>query len=42
MQMRKVLVESNPGICQVDLGTHLGVEKATMVALLDRLEQAGY
>jgi DNA-binding MarR family transcriptional regulator len=36
-----VLAQSNPGICQVDLGTHLGVDKASMVALLDQLERAG-
>ncbi|MCC7462320.1 MAG: winged helix-turn-helix transcriptional regulator [Gammaproteobacteria bacterium] len=35
-----VLVHSNPGICQIDLGTHLGVDKASMVALLDQLEHA--
>ncbi len=36
-----VLVQSNPGIVQIELGTHLGVDKASMVALLDRLERAG-
>jgi len=36
-----VLAQSNPGICQIDLGTHLGVDKASMVALLDQLERAG-
>ena len=36
-----VLARSNPGICQIELGTHLGVDKASMVALLDRLETAG-
>jgi DNA-binding MarR family transcriptional regulator len=36
-----VLAQENPGIAQVDLGTHLGVDKASMVALLDRLERAG-
>lgn len=36
-----VLTEANPGICQIDLGTHLGIDKASMVALLDQLERAG-
>jgi DNA-binding MarR family transcriptional regulator len=36
-----VLAHENPGIAQVELGTHLGVDKASMVALLDRLERAG-
>lgn len=35
-----VLVRSNPGIAQIELGTHLGVDKASIVALLDRLERA--
>jgi DNA-binding MarR family transcriptional regulator len=35
-----VLVQCNPGIAQIELGTHLGVDKASMVALLDRLERA--
>jgi DNA-binding MarR family transcriptional regulator len=33
-----VLVQNNPGIAQIELGTHLGVDKASIVALLDRLE----
>lgn len=36
-----VLVGSNPGIVQIELGKHLGVDKASIVALLDRLERAG-
>jgi DNA-binding MarR family transcriptional regulator len=36
-----VLVTANPGIAQIELGTHLGIDKASIVALLDRLEQAG-
>lgn len=35
-----VLVRANPGIAQIELGTHLGVDKASIVALLDRLERA--
>ncbi len=36
-----VLVGANPGIAQIELGTHLGIDKASVVALLDRLEKAG-
>jgi DNA-binding MarR family transcriptional regulator len=36
-----VLVGSNPGIAQIELGTHLGIDKASIVALIDRLERAG-
>ena len=35
-----VLVRANPGIAQIELGTHLGVDKASVVALLDILEKA--
>jgi DNA-binding MarR family transcriptional regulator len=35
-----VLVGSNPGIAQIELGTHLGIDKTSIVALLDRLEKA--
>jgi DNA-binding MarR family transcriptional regulator len=37
-----VLTRSNPGIAQIELGTHLGVDKASIVALLDRLERAEF
>ena len=36
-----VLVEANPGIAQFELGAHLGIDKASIVALLDRLEKSG-
>ena len=36
-----VLVAANPGIAQIELGTHLGIDKASIVGLLDRLEKAG-
>jgi len=36
-----VLVGANPGIAQIELGTHLGIDKASVVALLDRLEKVG-
>ena len=35
------LVGSNPGIAQIELGKHLGIDKASIVALLDRLEKDG-
>jgi DNA-binding MarR family transcriptional regulator len=35
-----VLVAANPGIAQIELGTHLGIDKASIVALLDRMEKA--
>jgi DNA-binding MarR family transcriptional regulator len=35
------LVRFNAGIAQIEIGTHLGVDKASIVALLDRLERAG-
>jgi DNA-binding MarR family transcriptional regulator len=35
-----VLVGANPGIAQIELGMHLGIDKASIVALLDRLEKA--
>jgi len=35
-------VRANPGIAQIELGTHLGVDKASVVALLDRLEHSGF
>src|SRR5580704_1966830 len=35
-----ILTRFNPGIAQIELGTHLGVDKASIVALLDRLERA--
>jgi len=35
-----ILTRFNPGIAQIELGTHLGVDKASIVALLDQLERA--
>jgi len=37
-----MLVRANPGIAQIELGTHLGVDKASVVALLDRLQHSGF
>ena len=36
-----MLVGANPGIAQIELGTHLGIDKTSIVALLDRLEKCG-
>ncbi|HYM36207.1 MAG TPA: MarR family transcriptional regulator, partial [Steroidobacteraceae bacterium] len=37
-----LLVGANPGIAQIDLATQLSVDKASIVALVDRLEEAGW
>lgn len=37
-----VLVKANPGISQIELAKELGIDKATMVGLTDRLEDAGW
>ncbi len=37
-----LLIGSNPGIAQIDLATQLSVDKASIVALIDRLELAGW
>ena len=36
------LVKANPGVAQVELSTELGIDKASMVGLIDRLEEAGW
>ena len=36
------LVRANPGIAQVDLSAELAIDKASMVGLIDRLEDAGW
>jgi DNA-binding MarR family transcriptional regulator len=36
------LTRANPGIAQVELASELGIDKASMVALMDRLEDAGW
>jgi len=35
------LIGSNPGVSQVDLAATLGTDRATMMAMIDRLEQRG-
>lgn len=37
-----VLVRANPGISQIELAKELGIDKASMVGLIDRLEGAGW
>lgn len=37
-----VLIRANPGISQIELAKELGIDKATMVGLTDRLEDAGW
>ena len=37
-----LLIGANPGIAQIDLANQLGVDKASIVALVDRLETAGW
>jgi DNA-binding MarR family transcriptional regulator len=36
------LIGANPGVSQVDLATTLGTDRATMMAMIDRLEQRGF
>ena len=36
-----VLAESNPGIAQIELARQLAIDKASVVALIDKLERAG-
>jgi DNA-binding MarR family transcriptional regulator len=33
------LIDSNPGVAQISVATALGMDRATMVAVVDRLEQ---
>jgi len=36
------LIGGNPGVSQVDLASTLGTDRATMMAMIDRLEQRGF
>ena len=36
------LIAANPGLAQIDIAREYDIDKATMVGLLDNLEQAGY
>jgi DNA-binding MarR family transcriptional regulator len=37
-----LLANSNAGIAQIDIANHLGIDKASVVALIDRLENQGW
>src|SRR5262245_33784557 len=37
-----LLANSNAGIAQIDIANHLGIDKASVVALIDRLEDNGW
>lgn len=37
-----LLVGANPGIAQIELANYLAVDKASIVALIDRLEDSGW
>jgi DNA-binding MarR family transcriptional regulator len=37
-----VLTGANPGIAQIEVATHLNVDKASVVSMVDKLEKAGW
>jgi len=37
-----VLIKANAGIAQIELANELGIDKASMVGLVDRMEDAGW
>ena len=37
-----VLCEANPGIAQIQVATHLNIDKASVVSIVDRLEENGW
>jgi DNA-binding MarR family transcriptional regulator len=37
-----VLAGANPGIAQIQVATHLNVDKASVVAMVDKLEESGW
>lgn len=37
-----LLSYANPGIAQIDIANQLGIDKASVVTLIDRLEQSGW
>jgi DNA-binding MarR family transcriptional regulator len=37
-----LLAHANPGIAQIEIGNQLGIDKASVVALVDRMEDAGW
>jgi DNA-binding MarR family transcriptional regulator len=37
-----LLAHANPGIAQIEIGNQLGIDKASVVTLVDRMEDAGW
>ena len=37
-----LLANANPGIAQIDIANQLGIDKASVVSLVDRMEHAGW
>jgi DNA-binding MarR family transcriptional regulator len=37
-----LLAHANPGIAQIEIANQLGIDKASVVALIDRMEDAGW
>jgi DNA-binding MarR family transcriptional regulator len=37
-----LLANANPGIAQIDIANQLGIDKASVVSLVDRMESAGW
>jgi DNA-binding MarR family transcriptional regulator len=37
-----VLASANPGIAQIEIANQLGIDKASVVSLIDRMEHAGW
>jgi DNA-binding MarR family transcriptional regulator len=37
-----LLAHANPGIAQIEIGNQLGIDKASVVSLIDRMEEAGW
>ena len=37
-----LLANANPGIAQIDIANQLGIDKASVVTLIDRMEQSGW
>jgi DNA-binding MarR family transcriptional regulator len=37
-----LLANANPGIAQIDIANQLGIDKASVVSLIDRLEHSGW
>jgi DNA-binding MarR family transcriptional regulator len=37
-----LLAQANPGIAQIEIANQLGIDKASVVSLVDRMEEAGW